>query len=131
MGRSTVTPVTLGGIATVAGGALMLAVGVAIARPTVRTLARRVARQQVELVRYRRLARRHLLDLEDAEVRVALLEEDVAELREAVPKVWDAGVAAARQLCSHHHGPEDGVEVWELPAEVVERARANAIWRRN
>jgi hypothetical protein len=79
---------------------------------------------------YADLADPYDADMEAARQQVADAEAAITELRESIPKVWDAGVAAARQMCAHHHDG-DGLEVWELPAEVVERARTNANRRLN
>jgi chromosome segregation ATPase len=91
-----ISPVVLGGIATAAGGALMLGIGAVLAQPALRHLTRRLARAHAELHRHRRLAARYEQRLDHAETEVRELTDAVAELREGISDVWDRAFEAGR-----------------------------------
>jgi len=104
------SPVVLGGIATAAGGALMLAVGAVLAEPALRQLTRNLAHAHRALRRYRRQLAQYEHDLDVAETEVRDLAEAVAELREGIPGVWDEAFKAGQQT-----------DEWALVAAEVQR----------
>ena len=104
------SPVMLGGIATAAGGALLAAIGVAAGR----SMARRDRAAEVAWWEdtYADLAATYAADMDDAR-------SQIEEALRIIEDLTDARLADADQ----------GLQVWELPADVADQVRAN--WRRN
>jgi len=104
------SPVMLGGIATAAGGALLVGVGIAVGRFT----ARRDNAAEIAWWEdtYADLAATYAADMDDAR-------SQIEEALRIIEDLTDARLADADQ----------GLQVWELPADVADQVRAN--WRRN
>ena len=100
------SPIVLGGIATAVGGALLVGVGIAAGRWSKR---REVAWWEDT---YAHLGATYLADMDDAR-------RQIDEALRIIADLTDARLADADQ----------GLQVWELPADVAEQVRAN--WRRN